>query len=224
MEKRVAKRIICRVKALFGPEAPKAAGFALNVSAEGLYLSATRVLPPRTELQIRLEPIGSPAVEVRGKVRWAQRVPQGLVSIVKPGMGVRLHAPPREYLDLFAHLVKLSPQRANPRAEAHLEVRFYSRDLLVKEYTENISQGGLFIATGEPFEPGDEIVVDLMIPDLAAVWQVGGRVAYRLDAERARQLESLPGIGIQITRMDEAVRTAFHDYVQKLLRLYDLEA
>ena len=221
MDKRYSRRILSRVKVLFGPQAPDCLGFALNLSANGLYLSSTRVFPPPTELRFRLEPIGARAIEVCGRVRWGQRVPQGLVSVVKPGMGVKLDSPPGDYLDFFSRLVKMSPQRTSPRVEARLEVRFYHRELLIREYTENICRGGFFIATDEVFEPGDEIRVDLVIPDLATVWQVIGRVAYCLDAEKARQLESPAGVGIEITRTDPRVEEAFRAYVQRIMRLYE---
>jgi len=222
-DKRLAKRIISRVKVLFGQQTPAALGFALNLSAAGLYLSSTRIFPPRTELRIRLEPYDTPAIELRGTVRWGQRVPQALLMVVKPGMGIRFESPPREYIDYFAHLVTVNPTRANPRLEAHFKVQFHHREQLIKEYTENISRGGLFIATTEIFEPGDLVAVDLVIPDLAIVWQVAGRVAYRLDAEKARQLESPPGIGIEIKSMDPSVKEAFDNYIQRLMRHYDRE-
>jgi uncharacterized protein (TIGR02266 family) len=190
------------------------------MSANGLYVSSTRVFHPPTELRIRLEPIGVPAIDVSGRVCWSMRVPPNLVSVVKPGMGIKLDSPPREYLDHFSRLVKMSPQRASPRLEARLEVRFYHREQLIKEYTENICRGGFFIATEEVFEPGDEIRVDVVIPDLATVWQIAGRVAYRLDAEKARQLESHPGIGIEITEIDPRVEEAFRVYVQRIMKLY----
>jgi uncharacterized protein (TIGR02266 family) len=221
MDKRDSKRILSRVKVLFGPQAPEYLGFALNMSAKGLYLSSTRVFHPPTGLRIRMEPIGAAAVNLGGLVCWSLRVPPNLVSVVKPGMGIKLDSPTRDYLDLFSRLVKMSPQRSNPRLEARLEVRFYHRELLIKEFTENICRGGFFIATDEVFEPGDEIRVDLVIPDLATVWQVIGRVAYCLDAEKARQLESPTGVGIEITKTDPRVEEAFRAYVQRIMRLYE---
>jgi len=131
MDKRYSKRVLSRIKVFFGPQAPEYLGFALNVSAHGLYLSSTRVFHPPTELRIRLAPIGAAAIDVSGRVCWSMRVPPNLVSVVKQGMGVRLDSPPCDYLDHFFRLVKMSPQRANPRLEARLEVRFYHREHLI---------------------------------------------------------------------------------------------
>jgi len=221
MEKRFAKRMPSRVKVVFGPQAPEALGFALNLSADGLFMTAVRLFPPPTRLQIRLEPIGAAAIDVCGRVAWGLRVPQRLLSVVKPGMGIRLESPPREYLDFFFGLMKASGPRSGQRADGRLEVRFYRREHFIKEYTENISHGGLFVPTEEVLEPGSEARVDLMVPELATVWQVAGRVAYRLDAGQARQLDSPPGIGLELTEVDPKVEEAFRTYVQKVIRLYE---
>jgi uncharacterized protein (TIGR02266 family) len=142
--------------------------------------------------------------------------------IVKPGMGVQLDPPPQEYLDFFTRLMRQAkPPRANPRVDARLEVRFYHRDTFVKVYTENISRGGMFVATDEILEPGTEIGVDLVIPDLGSVWHLTGRVAYRLDAETASHLESPPGVGVEFTDAEPSVLEAFRVYVERIMRLYE---
>ena len=99
-------------------------------------------------------------------------------------------------------------------------MRYYHRQQFLKEYTETISQGGLFIATDQPFEPGEELKIELVIPDLAAALPVTGRVAYRLDPQAAAELETKPGIGIQITEIDPRVNGTLRDYVQRIMSLY----
>ncbi len=221
MDKRLAGRIFTRMRVLFGPQGPVTEGFALNLSAEGVFISALRLHPPGTDLRIRLLPIGGAAIELCGTVQWGLRVPQQLVSVVRPGMGIRLVSPPTAYVDFFSGLLKANTNRAHPRLEARLEVRFYRRETFLKEYTENISRGGLFIATETPFAEGTELTVDLVIPDLAAVWTVTGRVAYRLDAEQANLLATPAGVGVKITQIDARTEEAFRGYVQRIMRLYE---
>jgi len=220
-DKRLANRIFTRLRVLFGPQAPGAEGFALNLSAEGVFISALRPYPPGTDLRIRLLPTGADAIELRGTVQWGLRVPQQLMSVVRPGMGIQLISPPSAYIDFFSGLLKADTNRAHPRLEARLAVRFYRREIFVKEYTENISRGGLFIATGTPFDEGTELTIDLVIPDLATVWTVTGRVAYRLNAEQAKPLATPAGIGVKITKIDARTEEAFRGYVQKIMRLYE---
>ncbi len=219
--RRFANRIFTRVRLRFGQQQPDADGYALNVSADGLFISATRLHLPGTSLHLRLLPVGADAIDLAGTVRWGLRVPAQLVAVVKPGMGVLLSSPPRAYLDFFAALAASKLQRAYPRVEARLEVRYYHRQQFLKDYTENISQGGLFIATGAPIEPGAPVRVDLVIPDLAAVLPLGGRVAYRLDEEQAEALGTTAGIGVQITEIDPRTDEALRGYVERITRLYE---
>jgi uncharacterized protein (TIGR02266 family) len=221
MDKRFTNRIFTRVRALFGPQAPDHIGFALNMSAEGLFLSGARLFPPSTRLHFRLEPIGIAPLSLAGTVRWGMRVPPSLLSVVKPGMGVALDAPPAAYLDYFAGLARLNAKRAHPRVGAHLEVRFYDREGFVKEYTENICRGGLYIVTDKVFAIGATIAVELVVPGLAASWPVTGRVAYVLDEDQARALDTSRGIGVQITAIEPQAEEAFRAYVQRIMRLYE---
>lgn len=221
MNKRFAKRIFNRVKVLFGPKEPDLGGFVLNLSADGLLVSAPKLFAPPTRLNVRLLPVGVAPVDVKGEVRWGLKVPPALASVVRPGMGIRLESPPRSYLDYFVSLVNLNAKRADPRLAARLEVRFYHHEVFVKEYTENICRGGLYIVTAEPFDVGDEIKVDLIVPGLAATWPITGRVAYVLDAGQAEDLDTSQGIGVQITGIDPRAEEEFRTYVQRIMRLYE---
>jgi uncharacterized protein (TIGR02266 family) len=219
--RRFSNRIFTRVRLLYGLQKPEADGYALNVSAAGLFISASRLYLPGTNLQIRLLPIDAPGIDLCGTVRWGLRVPPQLVTVVKPGMGVLLASPPHAYLDFFTALAAAKTQRAHPRVAARLEVRYYHRQQFLKDYTETIGQGGLFIATGAPFEPDAEVHVDLVIPDLAVSLPITGRVAYRLDEQKAAALGTKPGIGVQITAIDPRTDETLRTYVQRLMRFYE---
>lgn len=219
--RRLASRIFTRVRLLYGLQKPEADGYALNVSADGMFISATRLHLPGTNLHLRLLPAGGAGIELTGTVRWGLRVPPQLVTVVKPGMGILLSSPPEAYLDFVSSLAAAKTQRAYPRVAARLEVRYYHRQHFLKDYTETISQGGLFIATTEPFERDAEVQVELVIPDLATVLPVTGRVAYRLDEKEAAALGTTPGIGVQITAIDPRTDETLRAYVQRVMRVYE---
>jgi uncharacterized protein (TIGR02266 family) len=219
--RRLSNRIFTRVRLLYGREKPEADGYALNVSAEGMFISATRLHPPGTRLTIRMLPVGAEVIEVAGTVRWGLQVPPRLAAIVKPGMGVLLSSPPKAFVDFFAALAASKIQRSYPRMEVRLEVRYYHRQQFLKDYTENISQGGMFIATAEPFELGAQVRVELMIPDLATQLPLTCRVAYVLRPEDAPAAESMPGIGVEIVEMDPRTDETLRTYLQRIMRLYE---
>lgn len=209
------------MQVLFGLREPETEGRALNISASGVFISTSRPHLPGTNLLVRLLPTVTDSVDLRGIVRWGQRIPPQLAEVVKPGMGVQIVSPPEAYLDLLMSLAAAKIRRAHPRVEARLEVRYYHRQHFLKEYTENISQGGLFIATCEPFELGTSVQVELVIHDLAVPLPLGGRVAYRVDQEEALALGSTPGIGVQITAIDPRTEETLSAYVRRISRLYE---
>lgn len=220
-ERRFAERVFTRMRLLYGLEVPEAQGCALNLSAGGVFIASARPHLPGTSLRIRLLPAGAEAVDLRGTVCWGQRIPPRLAPVVQPGMGVCLSAPPDAYFDLLASLRGPAVRRAYPRLAARLEVRYRHRELVLKEYTENISQGGLFIATREPFERGAPVQVELVIGELPTALPLEGRVAYRLDQQEASALGTTPGIGVQITAIDPRTKDALRSYVQRITRLYE---
>ena len=218
---RISDRVFTRMRVLYGLQEPETEGRALNLSAEGVFISTSRPHLPGTSLHVRLLPPGADSVDLRGIVRWGQRIPPRLAEVVQPGMGVQVISPSDAYLDLLVSLAASKTRRAHPRVEARLEVRYFHRQHFLKEYTENISQGGLFIATCEPFELGTNVQVELVLHDLAVPLPLGGRVVFRVDQDEALALGSTPGIGIQITSIDPRTEETLRAYVQRISRLYE---
>jgi type IV pilus assembly protein PilZ len=58
-----------------------------NVSELGLFVSTMTPMPEGTEIDLRFQPPGHEAFEVRGIVRWVNTVSSGLPN---PGIGVSL--------------------------------------------------------------------------------------------------------------------------------------
>jgi len=209
------------VRLLYGLQTAEADGFALNISAEGLFISGARLHLPGTRLHIRLLPPGAEGIDLAGTVRWGLRVPQQLITIVKPGMGVLLASPPRAYLDFFTSLASSKIKRAYPARGSAPGGALLSPQALPQGVHRDHQPGGFFIATEERLERGAEVRIELVIPDLVAPLPVTGRVAYCLDAKQAAVLGTAPGIGVQITAMDPKTDETLRAYVQRLMRLYE---
>ena len=81
-----------RLKVLFGPaDRPeeRSAGFTEDVSAEGMFLQAGKIYPPRTRLFLHAE-VDDQVVELTGRVVWAKKAPASLMGKKRCGMGIRL--------------------------------------------------------------------------------------------------------------------------------------
>lgn len=96
-------------------------------------------------------------------------------------------------------------QRLFPRADYRVEVTLESESNFYNGFTENISAGGLFVATYDTREIGDRLTMELTLPGREEPISVHGEVRW------IRELNPLtpdvtPGMGVRfIDISDEAV-------------------
>ena len=89
-----------------------------------------------------------------------------------------------------------------PRVQAELQVRFETFEDLAVAYTEDISDGGLFMATTDFLPVGHVVRVQITLPDGDHV-DVLARVTFVLDEHRARALGRRPGMGMEFVDAEE---------------------
>lgn len=80
------------------------------------------------------------------------------------------------------------------RTDIMLKVRYAAASDFLADYTENISPGGLFIATEEPFAEGDIIDCEISFPGLLNPIPLSGRVTWCRPASG----DEPAGIGVKI--------------------------
>lgn len=90
-EKRDIKRNRKRLKIRFGVEVPKRVAFTEDLSNFGIFVITGLPENPGTLLLIEIYLPDEISVIVRGRVRWAKKVPPQLVRVAnKGGMGIRI--------------------------------------------------------------------------------------------------------------------------------------
>jgi uncharacterized protein (TIGR02266 family) len=72
----------------------------------------------------------------------------------------------------------------------------------LKDFTENLSKGGLFVQTDRPFRPGQELALSLSFPGLLNPVEVVGTVAW----VRPASPEAPGGVGIRVLRDQDRQR------------------
>ncbi|MDX2010276.1 MAG: PilZ domain-containing protein [Myxococcaceae bacterium] len=90
MDQRAATRMPRRWKALFGTQAPTQAGFTQDISATGLFITASQLPKLGTRLVVKLETASAASTEMHGEVVRHVVVPPELRSVKRHGFGVRL--------------------------------------------------------------------------------------------------------------------------------------
>jgi hypothetical protein len=117
-ETRSAKRHKWRLPCEIVFEGGRQRSFVLDLSATGLFVQIGARLKAGSEVEIRLalETVPQPLV-LRARVVRTKQVPQQLQSVAQGGVGLRLIAPPRAYLDALRGLDEGAMLRAGSGAE-----------------------------------------------------------------------------------------------------------
>jgi uncharacterized protein (TIGR02266 family) len=115
--------------------------------------------------------------------------------------GNEVAAPAGDELD---SQVTPSPEdrRFAPRRPLHLQVEFESFDEFVSAYTLNVSRTGMFIPTEKFLPIGAVVSLDLALPEGGPKIKALARVAYVLDAAKARDTGRVPGMGMEFLDVD----------------------
>lgn len=97
-------------------------------------------------------------------------------------------------------------RRRYPRHTVHFALKIENLSTLYTFYANDISQGGMFIATDAPLEPGTPITIVVLHPDDEVR-------TFTLQAVVRRCTEHPPGLGVEFTGLDDATRKAFFEFI-----------
>jgi uncharacterized protein (TIGR02266 family) len=109
------------------------------------------------------------------------------------------------------------PMRQDTRVPAQLRVEWPSTREFLVAYSENISRGGLFIATDNPPALREVIELSLQLPDGKPPVKTKAEVVQRLGKAEAAQFGRKQGIGVQFIGADDEFRRRLDDCMEHLL-------
>lgn len=82
---------------------------------------------------------------------------------------------------------------------------FYSRDLSV---------GGIFLETDQPYPIGSQLELELPLPEIADKVRIKGKVMRMVGIEQ-RSKGNIPGMGIQFTELETSVKAMLADFIAR---------
>ena len=103
-------------------------------------------------------------------------------------------------------------RRHSERIELMVRVDYKTVDELFSEFARNINEGGMFVETDTPPEPGSAVALQFRIPGSREPIAVMGRVVRTTTGN----LEEPPGMGIEFEDLDGAARQHINELVRKL--------
>jgi type IV pilus assembly protein PilZ len=104
------------------------------------------------------------------------------------------------------------------RIDAKVEVEYKNFDQFYKEYTRNISKGGLFIKTNNVLKQQTVLEIVIRIPGTDTPLKLIGEVVHAIEPEMAKAHGWEAGIGLHFVDFDEGVQKQVEAYVAKLYK------
>ena len=103
-------------------------------------------------------------------------------------------------------------RRRSDRIELMVRVDYKTVDELFSEFARNINEGGMFVETDTPPEPGSPVALQFRIPGSEEPIAVMGRVVRTSEGNR----EEPPGMGIEFENLDTQSRELINQLVRSL--------
>lgn len=116
----------------------------------------------------------------------------------------------------MSEAVKQDPylhRRQAPRIDVEVEVGFNDQHNFYVGFSENISEGGLFVATYDLKPVGTEMVVKFTLPDGQEV-ETTGVVRWVRDPRDNQSSETPPGLGIQFEALSDSQKQTIREFTE----------
>jgi uncharacterized protein (TIGR02266 family) len=105
-------------------------------------------------------------------------------------------------------------RRRSPRAHLEIEVGFFDETTFYNGFSENISAGGIFIATYKPVPIGTRISLSLTLPGERTI-EITGTVRWVRDVRNPDESKVSPGIGVQFEGLAPEAQRTIEEFVEQ---------
>ncbi|MCB0308780.1 MAG: PilZ domain-containing protein [Bdellovibrionales bacterium] len=217
-ERRRIPRIQRRARVTYLVDGKKNDGLIINFSEMGLFVLTNSAPELGSDIVIPLDIQGKSDLQLIGRIVWVKHnvTEQDAFNF---GFGVELSATPPEYLSFISKMYDQLSNRAklaSERFDVYHRVRFGSKDEFLVEYMENLSRGGMYLATSVPLEPGAMIRAEIEIEGIGEPIPIEGKVAYKLDADEAYKVGRTKGVGVQFVNLSSNAKAKLDHYIKRL--------
>ena len=236
MDKRKVPRYRRRIALHFWSQEEKSPrkGFSQNVSVVGMFVSTNAPFKPGSRVFLEI-PSRKDKLVFQAEVRFSARVDQALQRVKPSGMGVRLLRVDEvmgELLKLKAAGVEVVLEKPEPEAmdvvtaeepsdatDEVFPITFDTPHDLAKSFERDIKYGGLFIASPEPAEQDEQIVLEFRFGwDNTQAIQVQAQVVKKFaSAEGSAAGEAVSGMGVAFSDPADVMQR-FRDVISALER------
>jgi uncharacterized protein (TIGR02266 family) len=109
---------------------------------------------------------------------------------------------------------RIQERRRSGRTLAEIQVEYETVDELFTEFTRNINEGGVFVATERPLELDEAVQLRFQLPGSQDSVLATGRVI----RVQTKEADGIAGMGIEFEQLDGSARDAIDRLVRSLRR------
>lgn len=103
--------------------------------------------------------------------------------------------------------------RKTPRTSTVIRINYHTVDSFFRDFADNISAGGMFIATPKPLKPGTQLSLEFLLPECDYPIQVKAKVVWnRSVPSEGRQR----GMGVQFESFSPSAKDKINTIVKQL--------
>jgi len=114
----------------------------------------------------------------------------------------------------MARHVTHTDRRRSKRERTEISVQYESVDELFSEFTRDINEGGVFIATERPLDLDEPVALSFQLPGGDQAIRVSGRVV----RVQTKDEDGVAGMAVEFEALDAGARRAIDQLVRSLRR------
>ena len=112
-----------------------------------------------------------------------------------------------------ANAAEFGERRKSNRIDLLVRVTYQTVDELFSEFARNINEGGIFIETNTPQQPGSAVTLQFKLPGSDELIEVKGSVVRTVEGGESNEL---PGMGIEFGDLNARARQRIDEIVRGL--------
>lgn len=109
---------------------------------------------------------------------------------------------------------EVSNKRQHNRIPLEIDIDFSSESNFYNGFTENISEGGVFVATYEHKAMGEKVSLKFRLPDSNEMIECEGEVRW-IREQNADTPDVSPGLGIRFINMSPSVQARVDEFIRE---------
>jgi len=108
----------------------------------------------------------------------------------------------------------MNKHRKTPRTPIAIQVNYHAVDNFLRDFADDLSTGGMFIATQEPAEPGTQLILEFMLPGYNYPIRVKAEVMW--SRTKLTSTDQIRGMGVKFIDLSASAKDKINAIVKKL--------